>query len=53
MHDGFPIRHVTAESDTSGVVAVVGVGGGVFFVGPRLRWSGRGGTISSDVMSDV
>ena len=49
MHDGLPIRHMRAESDTEsdrgGVVVVV--------VGPRLRCGGRGGAIASGVMTDV
>ena len=63
MHDGLPIRHMRAESDTEsdrGVAVVVGGGGvvgvvvvGDVVVGPRLRCGGRGGAIAISVMTDV
>ena len=54
MHDGLPLRHMRAESDTeSDFVGVVVVGGGgVVVVGPRIR-CGRGGAIAIGVNTDV
>ena len=56
MHDGLPLRHMCAESDTESdslaVVVGVVVGGEVVVVGPRRR-CGRGGAIAIGVMTDV